>query len=343
MRKIGSATALVVTAGWLAAPLAAAADIEVNEYQVDKGFEGHRAADLSGIACVPLEHSEYRCLAIDDESQSAQLAKIEKREIGAKAEIQLVKDKDDPKPLGQEPSVHCQNGKGKFADFDGEGVAYSPPYFYVVGSHGCSRKHDTFQISSFILARVRVDHEGRPIEAVETTYRVSDLLQRDVTVGEFFGKSLTTENGLNIEGIAVAGDRVFFGLRAPVDGRAYIVEGSASALFAPGHDPLPEDEKPVLISVPLGEEVGIRDLAILPDGKLVILAGAAQKPDIPYSIFLFDPKKETSTELAPRRSDEPKRAEGMAVLDATAQKIRLLLLFDGSRDGAPEELSIPLP
>jgi hypothetical protein len=33
----------------------------------------------------------------------------------------------------------------------------------------------------------------------------------------------------------------------------------------------------------------------------------------------------------------------MAVLDATAQKIRLLLLFDGSRDGAPEELSIPLP
>jgi hypothetical protein len=95
--------------------------------------------------------------------------------------------------------------------------------------------------------------------------------------------------------------------------------------------------------VPLGEEVGIRDLAILPDGKLVILAGAAQKPDIPYSIFLFDPKKETSTELAPRRSDEPKRAEGMAVLDATAQKIRLLLLFDGSRDGAPEELSISLP
>lgn len=322
MSKIGSAAALVVAVAWLTASPAAAGDVEVKEYEVEKGFEGDRAADLSGIACVPLDHGEYRCLVIDDESQSAQLAK----------------------PLGKKPSPNCPEGKDDFDEFDGEGVAYSPPYFYVVGSHGCSRKHDTFRISSFILARIRVDDEGRPVEAVETTYRVSDLLQQADTVGRFFGESLKgAAKGLNIEGIAVDGDRVFLGLRAPVNGTAYIVEGSASPLFAPGHDPLPAGEKPVVIPVSLGHEAGIRDLALLPDGKLLILAGAAQEPDIPYSIFLLDRKMETPIELAPQRSDQPTRAEGMAVLDASPQEIRVLLLFDGSRDGAPEELSIPLP
>lgn len=99
----------------------------------------------------------------------------------------------------------------------------------------------------------------------------------------------------------------------------------------------------MVIPVSLGHEAGIRDLALLPDGKLLILAGAAQEPDIPYSIFLLDRKMETPIELAPQRSDQPTRAEGMAVLDASPQEIRVLLLFDGSRDGAPEELSIPLP
>lgn len=344
MSKIGSAAALVVAVAGLTASPAAAGDVEVKEYEVEKGFEGDRAADLSGIACVPLDHGEYRCLVIDDESQSAQLAKIKKREIEAKAKIRLIKDEDDPKPLGKKPSPNCPEGKDDFDEFDGEGVAYSPPYFYVVGSHGCSRKHDTFRISSFILARIRVDDEGRPVEAVETTYRVSDLLQQAHTVGRFFGESLKgAAKGLNIEGIAVDGDRVFLGLRAPVNGTAYIVEGSASPLFAPGHDPLPAGEKPVVIPVSLGHEAGIRDLALLPDGKLLILAGAAQEPDIPYSIFLLDRKMETPIELAPQRSDQPTRAEGMAVLDASPQEIRVLLLFDGSRDGAPEELSIPLP
>jgi hypothetical protein len=218
-----------------------------------------------------------------------------------------------------------------------------------VGSHGCSRETDEFHLSSFILARIRVDDEGQPIEAVETTYRVSDLLQQADTVGKFFGKSLKGDaKGLNIEGIAVDGDRVLLGLRAPVNGTAYIVEGSAKALFAPGHDPLPKDPKPVVIPVRLRDEVGIRDLALLPDDKLLILAGATQEHDIPYSIFVFDPKAEAPTRLVPQRQGQQvpgqqMRAEGMAVLSTTPEEIRVLILFDGSRDGAPEELRIPLP
>ena len=76
---------------------------------------------------------------------------------------------------------------------------------------------------------------------------------------------------------------------------------------------------------------------------MLILAGATQEPDIPYSIFVLDLKGKARTELVPRRSDQPKRAEGMAVLSTTPEEIRVLILFDGSRDGAPEELRIPLP
>ena len=71
-------TATFVTGAWLAASLpASAAGVEVTNYEVTKEFEGAHATDLSGIACVPLNQGEYRCLVIDDESKFAQLAKIE--------------------------------------------------------------------------------------------------------------------------------------------------------------------------------------------------------------------------------------------------------------------------
>jgi hypothetical protein len=354
---IGCTATLLMTGAWLAASFGAATGAEVKTYEVNKGFEGTHSTDLSGIACVPLNHGEYRCLAIDDESKFAQLAKIENGAIEAKAKIRLIKKEDDPEPLGEKPSVACPNGEGDFAEFDGEGVAYAPPYFYVVGSHGCSRRSGKFRLSSFILARIRVDDSGRPVDArgnvidkddmekvvVETTYRVSDLLRRADTVREYFGKSLNADkNGLNIEGIAVEGDRLFLGLRAPVDGMAYIVEGSVSALFASGHKPLPPGPIPVPIPVPLGNKVGIRDLALLPDNRLLILAGAAYQPDIPYSIFLLDLTEKAPNELVPRQQDQPARAEGMTVLSATPQEIRVLLLFDGALDGTPQELRIPL-
>ena len=94
--------------------------------------------------------------------------------------------------------------------------------------------------------------------------------------------------------------------------------------------------------MPLGNKVGIRDLALLPHDKLLILAGAAYQPDIPYSIFLLDLKEKAPNELVPRRQDQPARAEGMAVLSTTPQEIRVLLLFDGVLDGTPQELRIPL-
>src|SRR4029078_11292787 len=81
--------------------------------------------------------------------------------------------------------------------------------------------------SSFIIARVRVDGQGRPAgsdgaalaagnfaAAVETTYRVSDWVKRSKTAASFFAKDLESANGLNIEGVAVLDKTIWFGLRA---------------------------------------------------------------------------------------------------------------------------------
>ena len=91
------------------------------------------------------------------------------------------------------------------------------------------RNKGKFRLSSFILARVRVDRQGQPVDsagrpagiaktspqAVETTYRVSDWLKRSGRQRNFSARIWNPLTGLNIEGIAVQGDTIWFGLRAP--------------------------------------------------------------------------------------------------------------------------------
>lgn len=348
-----SIQALFSAAAW-AQP--ASGEPAVTDYEVVTGFDGLGPADLSGIACIPIEQGKsYRCLAVNDENQTAQFATVEDGKIDAGEEIRLIGESPDPETVGTRPrSVPCPKITDDFEELDGEGVAYAAPYFYVVGSHGCSRKKGKFRLSTFILARIRVDREGRPVdaagtlltgsqahEAVETTYRLSDLLPRVAEAGAYFGERLDADTkGLNIEGIAVQGETLFVGLRAPsLDGRAFIVRANVDELFRPGREPAPATAVTETIALALGPDVGIRDLALLPDGRLLILAGAASGDEIPYRIFAVDPTGANLQELVPPQSDQPARAEGMTLLDATDTEIRLLIVFDKANI-APQELRI---
>jgi hypothetical protein len=329
----------------------------VKEYEVKKPFHGQGPADLSGIACIPIEQGEaYRCLVVNDETQTAQFARVANGTIKAGDEISLIGDSPDPATEGARPKVPCPKLTDDFAEFDGEGVAYAAPYFYIVGSHGCSRKKGKFRLSSFILARIRVDQEGRPVDAdgnvlerskvyaaIETTYRLSDLLPRTKEAGAYFGKSLDADaKGLNIEGIAVEGDSIFVGLRAPsLDGKAFVVRANVNELFKAGREPAPSTALVNTISIALGPDLGIRDLAILPDGRLLILAGAASGPAVPYSIFVVDPTGANLRELLPPQSDHANRAEGLTLLEANDKEARLLIVFDEA-NSPPQELRIPL-
>lgn len=313
---------------------------------------------VSGIACMsPTEAGARRCLVINDERRKAQFVTMENAAVVPGDDVNLIEKKASESTLGQAPQVStCSGGSGDFEELDGEGVSYAAPYFYVVGSHGCSRKKRKFKLSSFILTRFIVDAEGKPQGNVETTYRLSDVLRLDPTIGPFFGKDLmktagepSEPNGLTIEGIAVASDRVFVGLRAPSDqekGGTFLVEASAHDLFArePGAEHAPSRAVPKVTPLALGETVGIRDLTFLPDGRLLIMAGPAQEQRVPYSLHIFDSQrgnelKKIGTLKKPSGENEDAKAEAIALLGPD----RVLILFDGALNGEPREYALSSP
>ncbi|BAM92868.1 conserved exported hypothetical protein [Bradyrhizobium oligotrophicum S58] len=304
------------------------------------------AKDLSGIACLAPQQGRRNCLLINDESRAAQRAVIENDRITAGAIVELIGEQPSAKTLGTAPDATCKK-KDDFEDLDGEGVAYADPYFYIVGSHGCSRKKDKFRLSSFILARVNADPAASG--QAETTYRVSDLLRRATPVDTYFAKDLESENGLNIEGVAAQGDRLWFGLRAPVVGdNAYLVSAVVSDLFAAGHEPgsAKADAVPVRL-----DGRGIRDLAALPDGRLLVLAGAPHGPEVPFKLFAVEPASGASEELgtlAPvaetiKGETVVGKAEALAVLEASADRVTFVVLFDSLPNGAPHRGQVDLP
>ncbi|MGY8681520.1 DUF3616 domain-containing protein [Bradyrhizobium sp. UFLA05-153] len=234
---------------------------------------------------------------------------------------------------------------------DGEAVAHYQNDFYVVGSHGCSRKSNKFRASSFILARVPDDMVAKaaaagpkaPIEKgqVATSYRLSEALLIAPHAKAFFTRDLMTGNGLNVEGLAVVAGKLYAGLRAPVIGmKAYLVEVDLDALFDAGR------------SMSLGKEVreieldflegrGIRDLAVLADGRLLILSGPAQAEGISFALHAIDPKN-SSFSLVAIIDDIPSdwKAEGLHVLGQDQSGLELMIMFDGPKSGAPRRYNI---
>ncbi|CAN7516683.1 DUF3616 domain-containing protein [Bosea sp. LjRoot9] len=303
---------------------------------------GKAAHDVSGMACMPAREGKQRCLLINDENTAAQFATLNDGALAPGESVPLLGDGPSPATLGAPPAVACPE-QGKFRDLDGESVAFSAPYFYVAGSHGCSRHSGQFRLSAFHLARIRVDANGRAESAPELTYRLSDLLRRAGSAGGFFGRDLMSANGMNVEAIAVAGDRLWAGLRAPsLDGKAFLVGASLADLFATGHEPARGE--PRLVAVPLGGQRGFRDLAALGDGRLLALVGPAQEQDLDYAVMLIDPARpEAVRELGRLRSRDSAKAEALVITGEDAAGLTVLIGYDGPRNGKFEEYRLPPP
>ena len=323
--------------------------MEAVEYDVPHKFigkDGKAARDLSGIACAPGQ-SVRHCLVIDDEGDSAQWATLEGTSFVAGEPMPLVGESEGDVTYGTRPDVDCPSGDGEFSELDGEGVAFAAPYYYVGGSHGCSRKKGEFRASSFILARLR---DG-PRDGVETTFRLADVLRHASTVSAYFGKDLNGDNGLNIEGLAVHGDQLVIGLRGPsIDGKAFLVRTDIGPLFAKGDGPAPSSTS-IPIAVPEG--MGIRDLTTLADGRLLLLLGPAQDQELPYSLARVELpsspapnvaiKVDTLAELLEIADDDTiGKAEAVEVLNETAAELDVLVLFDGLKNGAPRKFRVLL-
>jgi hypothetical protein len=320
-------------------------------YQVTAPFtddDGDVATNISGLACMPTDTASSTCLVIDDQGRFAQIAFIGNGLVAAGARLPLIGRKPSRDTVGQPPAeTGCSDGERKYRDLDGEAVAYAAPFFYVVGSHGCSRHNNKFRSSSFILARIPERLLGNAAATVdpsnvETTYRLSEALAAAPAIRPYFTQDLMSANGVNVEGLAVVGGKLFAGLRAPtLDGKGFIVAVDANRLF---DERASIDEGDVRsFSVSIGAGRGIRDLARLNDRQLLILSGPAQDARVPFEIHVLDIKAETTTllgTLGELPDATGAKAEAISVLSQHGNAVDILVMFDGLPSGGPREYTI---
>jgi hypothetical protein len=305
-----------------------------------KGRADKGAVNISGIACDRAAFPRL-CLVIDDESQNAQVVILRDGELMAGETIPLIHDSLGGKPL----------------ELDGEGVAFADGFFYVIGSHGQPRnskeKLDAVRDAAKIAARTRASSQvarvkidpntitnkgtltARPEIALSS--RLKQLLVENDVLKPYVDKALG-ENGVSIEGIAVHGGRLYAGLRTPaLDKGSPVLSVSLGAIF--GRD-APD---PQLHMLRLGAGRGVRDLASDGDGFLV-LAGPATSKAGGFAIYRWNGAATlTALKELPEFHDKDGiaiRPEAVLPLDRTAAGSRLLLLFDGTKQGAPQVIQL---
>jgi hypothetical protein len=289
---------------------------------------------ISGAACAPT--APPVCLAGNDEKKYAQFFAIKGKTLVPDALIRLVPD---------------QENSTAFDELDIEGVAYDGGFFYLIGSHGAPRKRDKpFDPSRFLLLRFKVNQQsGKPefqfsddfvdTTAIEKTNALREVIKHAPHIGPFAEQHLDDENGANIEGITVKGEHIFLGFRGPsVDKNAFILQVDTNGVFGTAA------MNPTVHPIPLGDNVGIRDLAALKEGML-ILAGPAVGSGGTYAIAYWhegsqEPKPKPLAVLGGVPADG--KPETVIVLDESdPQYYRVLVLIESIENSSPLEYLVP--
>jgi hypothetical protein len=324
------------------------------------GDDGHKSKDVSGIACATDAGFPRTCLVIDDNLQAAQIVLVEDGELIAGDTVKLIDDTFKKQVDGVMKDVPLE--------LDGEAVAWdtATKAFYVVGSHGHprDRRHKLVlpdaapEIAARINASSRVirvaldpasvDDEGRLKGGVKPDIKPSamlrTLLSEQPALKPFMDKRLD-KNGLTIEGAALRNQRLHVGLRGPIlnetadpeKDEVAVFSVSLISLFEGGH------ADPQLKRLKLGPGRGIRDLVAVADGFLV-LAGPSGDGEGLYTIYAWDGDKDLR-----RLKDLPKftdadgdqiKPEGLLRLDNDATGARVLVLFDGGKEGEPRPFGV---
>ena len=302
------------------------------------GKNGKKSEDVSGIACATPQGFPRSCLVIDDNMQQAQFVTVKDGAIVAGDTLALVDNRFE----------------GPNLDLDGEGVAYADGFYSVIGSHGHPRhsgdepdsKKDTAETAARIAASsqiVRFRSDGdRATSPVERTGKLRGIIAQQPVLAPSLGRSLE-DNGLTIEGIAVRRGRILAGFRAPSlgDGRAAVLSFAIESVFG---DASPGAR---LFRLPLGKGRGVRDLAVFGHGVLVLAGPAASGHPGPFAIYWWDGESEDVRLLKDLTDVMGKKAKGkpeaLLPLDESASGLRVLILFDGEKEGAPVAIEIPRP
>ncbi|BAY75722.1 hypothetical protein NIES25_21690 [Nostoc linckia NIES-25] len=266
-------------------------------------FQEHRE-ELSAVLLID---QKYLWLGSDESSTIERLSLVDADKFTDHQQFRVAEFISLPAPEDQEIDI--------------EGLAYSDYYLWFVGSHSYKRKKpkpDKTEIKNlqrlakiesepnrYLLGRIPLidgklfsscPHPQKPdvqlnaakLEVTNQGNLLMAALTEDSHLGSFIKAAIPgKDNGFDIEGIAILGDRIFLGLRGPV------LRGWAVAL-----EIKLEDSNPGLLKLKeIGEGkelykkhfiwlngLGIRDLCV--DGQyLLILAGPTM--DLDGSVQLY--------------------------------------------------------
>jgi hypothetical protein len=305
---------------------------------------------VSGIACN-LDASQRRvCLVVFDEGAQARYAQIGNKALTAEAEPVVLRDTAD--------------------ELDAEGAATDGRYFYVTGSHSAKRNDCASNPGSRHVLRFRLDPATGRASRAQTDFadtgRLWPIMQAQAGLAPHVGErkclgseppdeapALAGQQGVNIEGLAVQGGRLYFGFRGPASkGVAPVLAVDADALF---DAQAARDPKATLSRLALGQNRGIRDMVAVKSGFLVLAGpddsrasqgagwvvawwdgqsaeGRVVQPRILATLDLRDVKL--------RQCDKELKPEAMTVLEETPAAYKLLVLSDGLCDGGPLAFTI---
>lgn len=234
-------------------------------------------------------------------------------------------------------------------EIDIEGLARDGDMVYVLGSHSYKRKKVdpnksykknreametvTAEPDTDRLCRFRLNADGTAAAIEETTLR--PFLDNHAIL-RAFAKVPGKENGIDLEGLAASGGRLYVGCRSPVLRGNFV-----PVLRCKFAKPLTEVE---VVYLNLGGR-GVRDLTRAGDG-LLVLAGPSGEGPGSWQVYWWDgedglPGARTAGQqgvvklLGELPVEGDARPEALALLAESDSRYELLVIHDGVTNGLP--------
>ena len=256
-----------------------------------------------------------------------------------------------------------------------EGLDLDGGYLWLIGSHSAKRKKaeddkplaENFERLStvdmdgnrFTLARVPLNANGEPVakQGALTAARLEGdtsgnvltaALKKDRHLARFVPRKSkdgsiegipSKDNGFDVEGLAVSGNRVFLGLRGPVlRGWSVVIElrVKASSDDVLSLEPIGASGEPYIKHFLQLDGLGVRELSIH-DNDLLILAGPSMDLDGPVFIYRWKRALESNADSLTGRDglikavtvpfgDRSDHAEGLSIV--TRAPLSVLVSYD---------------
>jgi hypothetical protein len=283
-------------------------------------------SDLSGAACAP----DGRCLLVSDEKRRAWFFRSD--ETATKPKL----------TVSEQIKLSPVNG-GDEADL--EGAAFDGGHFYALGSHGASRRKGEFQASRYSAYRIEADGTVQSSGTLAGVVAKVPGIREHFCTGAQAGRCESLQNGgANIEGLAVREGNLYVGFRAPAPGgKSFILRVAEKAIFGQAGPDL-RTFRVELGQDASGRDLGVRDLAVVADGFLILAGPSLPEGDEAVGsgrVFHWregDQRPRLLRELTVK--DKGVKPEVLLLLGETSTAYRTLVMCDGVAGGAPGEYQI---